>query len=58
MSIFSPVYGMADRSTITPAEFNFFSISDQRWYGLYLQDQINLREKVSLLLVGRYDWAE
>lgn len=29
-----------------------------QWYGLYLQDQITLWEKLHLMAGGRYDWAE
>jgi iron complex outermembrane receptor protein len=56
IDIFDPVYGRAQiPRDLTP---NFFLNFDEHWYGLYLQDQIDLRHGLHLLLGGRYDVAK
>jgi iron complex outermembrane receptor protein len=35
-----------------------FFINRQSWYGVYLQDQITVFNKLHILLGGRHDWAE
>ena len=55
INIFQPSYGgipLPDFSTSTPFEL----LND--WYGIYLQDQIVLFDRLHLLLGGRYNSAE
>lgn len=53
IDIFAPVYGTPRPDLpLTPGS------SGNRWYGVYLQDQIELLDNVHLLLGGRYDDAD
>ncbi|WP_415880058.1 TonB-dependent siderophore receptor [Methylomonas sp. TEB] len=56
IDIFNPRY-VADSSSITPADYNFFYTNQQDWAGFYFQDQLNLFDKVHFLFGGRQDWA-
>lgn len=53
IDIFAPVYG-----TPRPDLPLFSGSRGEEWYGIYLQDQIDLLDNVHLLLGGRYDNAE
>lgn len=56
IDIFDPVYGRAQiPKNLTP---NFFLNFREHWYGLYLQDQIDLTHGLHLLVGGRYDVAK
>lgn len=57
LNLFNPVYGMAgfDASKLPPP-FDPFD-SKQDWWGIYLQDQIAITDKLQLLLGGRFDEA-
>lgn len=63
INLFAPTYGIppalftAARATTDRPGANF-SVFQEQWYGLYLQDQITLWKKLHLLAGGRYDWAE
>lgn len=54
IDIFQPVYG----APIPSAPVFNDSITDQDQVGVYLQDQINITEKLIVALGGRYDWAK
>lgn len=55
IDIVNPVYGQAQiPRNLTP---NFFLDFHEHWYGLYLQDQIDLRHGLHLLVGGRVDVA-
>lgn len=55
VDIYHPTYGpYPDPASIAP---NNYSSGDERWYGLYLQDQIDIGGRWHLLLGGRQDWA-
>ncbi len=53
VDIYQPTYG--PYPDVIP---NSYNTSDERWYGIYLQDQISLGEDWHVLLGGRYDWAD
>jgi len=55
IDIFNPVYG----GTQIPPNLapNLFLTFKEHWYGLYLQDQIDLTHGLHLLVGGRYDVA-
>ncbi len=55
IDIFHPAYGRAQIPQDLPP--NFFQSFHEHWYGLYLQDSIELRHGVHLLVGGRYDVA-
>jgi len=55
IDIFNPVYGRAQiPQNLAP---NLFIRFHEGWYGVYLQDQIDLRNGLHLLVGGRYDVA-
>lgn len=61
-NIYNPVYGQVKHlsrrqvlADLTPAD-DYVQIN--RWYGLYIQDQIDLTEQLHLTLGGRYDDTE
>ncbi len=59
LDIFEPVYGIADiNAAITETDRNLYFRNDERWYGVYIQDQIQFGDNVHLLIGGRYDKAE
>ncbi|MGH8556720.1 MAG: TonB-dependent siderophore receptor [Methylococcales bacterium] len=58
LDLFNPVYGRVDFAALDNLNANFFFRSRQAWHGVYFQDQINILDKVYLLLGGRHDWAE
>lgn len=53
INIFNPVYGRL--ATVNPF---LNSLEDDVSYGVYLQDQIDLTDRLKLRLGGRYDWFE
>lgn len=55
LDTFNPVYGIRIPDNL-PIN-NFFS-TKQQWFGVYLQDQIDLTHNLHLLFSGRYDWSE
>lgn len=56
IDIFDPVYGRAQiPSNLAP---NLFVTFKERWYGLYLHDQLDLTHNLHLLVGGRYDIAK
>jgi iron complex outermembrane receptor protein len=61
IDIFQPVYGTipsADLSrSFAESGFTFFSATENRQTGLYLQDGITVGNRLHVLLGGRYDWA-
>jgi len=62
IDLFNPTYGIAPSlftaaRTIRTSARNFSVFHDQ-WYGVYLQDQVTLWNRLHLLVGGRYDWAE
>jgi iron complex outermembrane receptor protein len=61
-NIYNPVYGQVKHlsrrqvlADLTPAD-DYVQIN--RWYGLYIQDQIDLTDQLHLTLGGRYDDTE
>lgn len=56
IDIVNPVYGRAQIPRDLPR--NFFLDFREHWYGAYLQDQIDLRYGLHLLVGGRYDVAK
>ncbi len=57
INIFNPVFGLATRTEFTPD--NTFSFPYwNKWWGVYIQDQIDVLDNLHLLLGGRYDDAE
>jgi iron complex outermembrane recepter protein len=52
VDIYHPTY--VDYPNVVP---NSYYTNDERWYGLYGQDQITLFNDWHILLGGRYDWA-
>lgn len=55
INMFNPVYGTFN----VPATLakNNFTLTQQEWYGLYFQDQIDLTDQLHFLFSGRHDWA-
>jgi iron complex outermembrane receptor protein len=56
IDIVNPVYGRVPFPRDLP--LNFFQDFREHWYGWYLQDSIDLRHGLHLLLGGRYDVAK
>lgn len=65
-NIFNPVYGVLPRPSVAELQtdprfangfFPFFLASNE-WYGIYIQDQIEVTDQLHLVLGGRYDNAE
>ncbi len=62
MNIFHPefrrstAYGIHAQLAATPPDWT--SVGNQKWHGLYVQDQIALLNNLHLLVGGRYDWTE
>ncbi len=57
INIFNPVFGQATRTEFTlenTISFPYFN----KWWGVYIQDQIEVLDNLHLLLGGRYDDAE
>ena len=54
IDIYNPVY--SGIKPVFPTEPDYFQ--DDEWYGVYLQDQIDLRDNLHLLVGGRYDDAK
>ncbi|MDR4475264.1 MAG: TonB-dependent siderophore receptor [Nitrospira sp.] len=63
VDLFNPTYGIppglfiAARSITERPNANF-NVFQEHWYGLYIQDQVTVFDRLHLLLGGRYDWAE
>jgi iron complex outermembrane receptor protein len=63
IDLFNPTYGIppglftAARSITERPNANF-NVFQEHWYGLYIQDQVTVFDRLHLLLGGRYDWAE
>jgi iron complex outermembrane receptor protein len=61
IDIFQPVYGTIPQADISrsfaESGFTFFSATENKQTGLYLQDGISIRNKLHVLLGGRYDWS-
>lgn len=57
INIFNPVYGTATRTTFTPENTLSFPYRNQ-WWGVYIQDQVEVFDSLHLLLGMRYDDAE
>jgi iron complex outermembrane recepter protein len=64
LNIYAPAYGMsaeqlsALRGYFAAAASNLLYRSNAKDLGAYLQDQMHLSERLSVLLGGRYDWAQ
>ena len=57
LNLFNPSYGLAGFDTSQlPPPFDPFA-TKQDWWGIYLQDQIAISDKLHLLLGGRFDDA-
>lgn len=54
VNIFNPAYG----NLATPNQNVFNDTEDDKSYGVYLTDQMDLTDSVKLRLGGRYDWFE
>jgi iron complex outermembrane receptor protein len=52
------VYGQVDFVASQNLKDNFFFKRRTAWHGIYFQDQIDILDKVHVLLGGRHDWAE
>jgi len=57
INIFDPVYGTVPEAFLREPPTNFFK-QDDSWWGVYVQDQIQLGDKWHALLGFRYDDAE
>ncbi len=51
-NIFNPVYGLITDTRIPPGDPREFN---EKAFGLFIQDQVSLTDRVSVLLGGRYD---
>ncbi len=58
INLWNPVYYPYDANALHAIPWNSYGYNYQEWYGLYLQDQIKIWDKLQLLLGGRYDWAQ
>jgi iron complex outermembrane recepter protein len=56
-NLYNPIYGRFDPEPLRALPVNSWYSNAQEWYGVYLQDQIKLWDKLQFLLGGRYDWA-
>lgn len=56
INIYNPSYGISP-AAIRALPENFFYVDEDRWTGVYIQDQISLNDRIELLVGGRYDWA-
>ena len=56
-NLYNPIYGQFNATVLHGLPANSYGTNNQTWYGIYLQDQIQLWEKLHFLLGGRYDWA-
>jgi iron complex outermembrane receptor protein len=54
VNIFNPVYG----NLATPNQNVFNDTEDDKAYGVYLTDQMDLTDSLKLRVGGRYDWFE
>lgn len=61
-NIFNPVYGQVNHASLQQVQADTSNLYDltqiNRWYGLYIQDQIELTKQLRLALGGRFDSAE
>lgn len=57
INIFNPVYGSANKTEFTADNSLSFPYLN-KWWGIYLQDQIDITDNIHLLLGGRYDNTE
>lgn len=57
INIFNPVYGTVDVNAIRSTPPNSFFAWKDKWYGVYVQDQIAVGERWHFLAGGRYDHA-
>ncbi|QYO67378.1 TonB-dependent siderophore receptor [Leptolyngbya sp. 7M] len=56
LDLFDPDYDISDYEFIPNSRFGFYELIQS--YGVYLQDQISLLDKLKLLIGGRVDWVE
>jgi iron complex outermembrane receptor protein len=57
INIVNPIYRTLDVSSLKRQAKDFFIKVSDRWYGLYVQNQITIAKIVHLLLGVRHDWA-
>lgn len=55
LDLYNPVYG----TVRLPANLakNNYVVSNDEWFGMYFQDQVDLTKALHLLFSGRHDWA-